>query len=701
MERNAVRRKDEEPEARSESGDARVGGRVLALGLVLFLGTLGLYSRAPGFDFVLVDDTAYVTENPHVAQGLSGASVRWAFTGVHGGNWHPLTSLSHMLDVELFGLEPAGHHVVNVLLHALNAVLLFVVLWRATGRSWSAWIVAALFAWHPLRVESVAWIAERKDVLSGLFWMLTLLAYVRYVKRPGVGAYLFVLVAFALGLLAKPMVVTLPCVLLLLDVWPLGRFTPGRMRAVVLEKLPLFVLVGLSIGMTWWAQGAAGAIGSELQFSSGERVGNALVAYGTYLGKTFWPVGLAGFYPHPAMVGEAGGLVARAALAAVVLSGVSLLAWSWRRTRPAFGIGWLWFLGTLVPVVGLVQVGGQALADRYTYLPSIGLALAVVWTAAALVAHRPQLRMPAVVATVAVLLALCVASRRQIETWRDTRALLGRMLAVTEKNYFAHRCLGEIYRREGDYERARQEFEAALAIGTGQPTTMADLGAVLVRLGDMDGALARIRHALELDPELVNGHYNLGVCLALGGELERARISYRRTLELDPEHIDARVNLGDLLLRSGRAAEARVELERVVALDPRVVEARYNLALALLQEGERGAAIGQLFAALEIEPEMLPAASALAWILATDSDPELRDGHEALRLAELCLRLAGDGNARLLETAAAASAEVGDLEAAVRWQKSALAAAPPGLRQAAQERLALYEAGRPFHTRIW
>jgi Tfp pilus assembly protein PilF len=582
-----------------------------AVGAALVLLTVLVYSTTFRYPFVNLDDPVYVSQNPHVQAGLTPQGVRWAFTTFDCGNWHPLTWLSLQLDASLFGGQNAGgYHLTNVLLHAANTLLLFLVLGRMTGAVWRSALVAGLFALHPLHVESVAWVSERKDVLSTLFWMLALAAYLRYVRRPGPGRYLPVALALALGLLAKPMLVTLPCVLLLLDWWPLGRLTLGPIpaahptgaRRLLLEKLPLFALALASCAVTLVAQLHGQAVAPLEEFPPAARVGNALLAYAAYLGKTLWPFRLAAYYPHPGAVP-----VAAAAGAGILLLAVTALVLALRR-RPYLPVGWLWYLGTLVPVIGLVQVGGQAFADRYTYVPLIGVFVMLVWGGADLAAGRVP--GAALAAGAALVLSACgVLTWLQVRHWQSSLHLWEHAVAVTPANGLAHLNLGACYYERGRLADARRELEQAAALGPGRAepharlaTVLAEVGqwpqaadeyrratalapeaawlhanfgTVLLELGCPDEALAEFRRAVALDPDLPLAHANLGIVLRAFGRPEEAEAAFRRAVALDPALAPAHAGLGDVLADLGRTDEARAEYRR--ALDPGDRQARSRL----------------------------------------------------------------------------------------------------------------------------
>ena len=432
--------------------------QVLAVCALLLLAVGLIFGQTVADEFVNYDDDMYVYDNPHVAQGLTVSGTIWVFSHGHGGNWHPLTGLSHLADGQLFGLAAAGHHATNVALHAATVLALYLVLWRMTGACWPSALAAAIFALHPLRVESVAWVAERKDVLSGLCFVLTLGAYVWYVRSTfSWRRYLLLTALFALGLMAKPMLVTLPFVLLLLDYWPLGRMGSHR-RQIVIEKLPLLVLAAACCAITLWVQGEAVLPDERLPFCW--RAANALVSYVAYVGQLFCPMGLAVFYPHPG----AHLPLWKVAGAAVLLVSISAAAVSCRRRAPYVLVGWLWYVGMLVPVVGLVQVGAQEMADRYTYLPQIGLCISLAWLAAAACRHWPSPRWASSMAATVVLLALMACAWRQTSFWRDSEALWTRALACTSRNNVAHTNLGIFLAGQGRLDEAISQYRRALDI---------------------------------------------------------------------------------------------------------------------------------------------------------------------------------------------------------------------------------------------
>jgi len=541
------------------SREERSSRVAVLIALALVAGVVVLYGQLAGHDFVRFDDFGYIVDNPNVRDGLTWQGVRWAFTSFHMANWHPLTWISHMADCEMFGLDPGGHHLTSAVIHGINAALLFLALRLMTGRVWPSVAVAALFAVHPLRVESVAWASERKDVLAGLFFMLGLLAHTHYARRPGPARYALVVSALALGLMAKPMLVTLPLVLLLLDYWPLGRMTTRgsagglpALRGAVLEKIPLLALCAASAAITVVAQRGGGAVIELDAIPVHVRVANALVAGVTYIGKTLWPANLAFYYPYPTPGPGVSAAFAVAALCgAIALVAVSVLVAMQARRRPYLLTGWLWYVVTLLPVIGLVQVGNQSMADRYTYLPVIGIALAVVWAAAEFAERWPAARLPLAATGAGIVVLLSAATWREARHWRDSRALFEHALSVTSGNYFVHNNLGNLLAREGDLPGAAAQFGQALAIRPDFTEALNNLGSVAARAGRHDRALAIYERAIALRPDYAKAHYNLGLSLEALDRLEEAEDHYRLALQRDPSLIEARERLAELAAGRG------------------------------------------------------------------------------------------------------------------------------------------------------
>ena len=710
-----------------------------AIGVAIVGLTAAAYYQVLGHDFVAIDDHAYVSENEHIRNGLTLDGWRFAWTQAHGSNWHPLTSISHMIDCTLFGLDAGKHHLVNWWLHTANSVLLFLVLVRMTGHGatgpmasgaalgtkrrdgsrsnrarrkraaagndrdascpdkataaggesgderptvWMSGLVAALFAVHPLHVESVAWVSERKDVLSTLFWLGTMWAYVGYVRRPTRRGYAWTTLLLALGLMSKPMVVTLPAALLLLDWWPLRRLNQagsaasaasttsaagrasaakGRKKApseaaatapapsgpwwrawvpLVIEKWPWFALAAVSSVVTFYVQRTSGSMHSAETIPLGLRLQNAVISYGVYLWKMVWPVGLAYFYPHPAMRG--GVSAAQLVAAAVALGGITAAVVYWGRRKPYLPSGWFWYLGTLVPVIGVVQVGDQALADRYTYIPSIGIFVMAVWGAVDLLGRWGLTRRVGAPVSVAVLLVLTVLTWRQVATWHDTATLAEHAIGVTKGNYSAWYLKGVAAMRRGETDEAMRAFRRSLEIHPGFANARFDLGKLLIDADRLDEAEDHFRRLEKVRPDLARRGLNV--------------VANRRAVQWYAR--------GTELLRAGKPAQAAECFRETIRLYPRHAAALNDLA----------------------------------WILATSPDDRLRDGAEALRLAQKATKL--DRSSLMLDTLAAAYAEAGQFDRAVQTAQEAIRLAqsdpqqmmPPGI----EARLELYRQRKPY-----
>jgi tetratricopeptide (TPR) repeat protein len=648
--------------------------RLLVSGL-LALTTVLVYLPALRNGFVNFDDPPYVLNNSHVHEGISGPGLHWAFTTTACANWHPLTWLSLQLDAQLFGLRPWGFHLTNVLLHAVNAVLLFWVLQQLTGHVWRAATVAALFALHPLHVESVAWVAERKDVLSTLFFLVALSAYAGYVKRPSVPRYVLVILAFGLGLLAKPMLVTLPCLLLLLDYWPLGRLgragaslsssdppvtapavspsPPARpLVGLVLEKLPLFGLAAASCVVTVMAQGKGGALSSADLIPFPERVANAVVAYVQYLGKAFWPRDLAVYYPHPGNT-LAAGTVLMAALILVALTAAALVG---GRRWPYLAVGWLWYLGTLVPVIGLVQVGSQALADRYTYIPLIGVFIMAVWGVADLLGRWLAGRVALAALTGVVLGGCALGTWEQLQYWRDSATLWTRALQVTSRNAVAHNNLGAILLDRGKLPEATEHFQAAVRDLPDHAEASYNLGTALFLRGEPAKAVPALTRATQLRPDFGDAHYNLGLALLRLGAPEQAVQAFTRAIDLQPSRAEAYNNRGIAQFRHKKLSEAAASLNRAVDLKPKEALFLYNLATVLHERGQRVEAEAMYRKALALSPQWPEQARQLAWKLANAAEPYKGDIDEAVFLAKLAHHADGKDSEFLEKTLQAARA---------------------------------------------
>jgi Flp pilus assembly protein TadD len=559
------------PEVSGPAGVRPLAGAAAAIAALV----AAIYWPVRTFPFVNLDDPQYVQANPLVAGGLSWRSAAHAFAALDAANWHPVTWLSHMLDVELFGLAPGAHHVVSVALHAANAVLLLLLLWRATGSVGRSALAAALFAVHPLRVESVAWISERKDVLSTLFLLLALHAWVAYVRRPRPGPYLAALALFAVGLLAKSMLVTVPAVLLLLDAWPLGRLErelepaerARRLRGLLVEKLPFAALSMGAAAMTLLAQGRGDTVASLAAIPVGERIANAAVSCVAYLGLAAWPDRLAAFYPHVAVLG---GKVpwGEAALCGAALAGVTALAVRERRRRPWLPFGWAFYLVTLLPVIGLVQVGEQARADRYTYVPLMGVAVAVSWGAAELCGKLRLPRLARLAAALACVLALSVAARRQVGVWSDSATLHANAIAVTERNWKAWGGFADALVAAGRPTEALSAANESLRLLPDQPHVLNSLGVAHAMLGRPEQAAVHLERAVTVRPNYADGWYNLGNARAARGDHREAARCFARAVALRPGDARAWGNLAIASALAGDRATARAARVRLESLDP-------------------------------------------------------------------------------------------------------------------------------------
>lgn len=579
--------------------------------MFLVVATLAVYWKVQNHDFVNYDDHLYVIDNRHVQAGFTREGIIWAFTTIHASNWHPLTWLSHMLDCQIYGLNAGGHHLTNLLFHIVNTLLLFIVLKRMTGALWRSGLVAALFALHPLHVESVAWVAERKDVLSTFFWMLTMWAYVRYVERPGLNTYFFLLLFFILGLMSKPMLVTLPFVLLLMDYFPLGRLQLGQYSKKIYlgiqespvirllwEKAPLFALAAASCVVTLHAQQSGGALASLDKFPLNIRIANALVSYVSYMGKTIWPRRLAVLYPHADMLP-----VWQAALAGLLLVCISILVIRAARRFPYLAVGWLWYLGTLVPVIGVVQVGAQSMADRYTYIPLIGLFIIIAWGVADLAARWRFRELVLAMSVGLVLLAFGIFTWLQVRHWHNSVALFKHTLNVTANNYVAHNNLGLVLARGGSLKEAISHYYQALEINPNYAYTHNNLGIALAEQGRADAAISHYSVALRIKPDYAEVHNNLGVELALQGSLKEAIDHFSEALRLKPDCAKAHNNLGFALAERGRLDEAISHYSKALHINPDYSEAHNNLGFALAEQGRLEEAIGHYSEAVRIKPD--------------------------------------------------------------------------------------------------
>jgi tetratricopeptide (TPR) repeat protein len=648
--------------------------------IVLAGACLGVYWQVRNFEFLSFDDDWYVSNNNYIKEGLTRDSIAWAFGFTNQvaqtGNWHPLTSLSHILDVEFFGLKPAGHHLTNVILHAVNAILLFMVLQYMTGKPWRSAFVAALFALHPLHVESVAWVSECKDVLSTLFWLLTIYSYAWYARKPGISRYILTLLAFTGGLMAKSMLVTLPFVLLLLDYWPLQRFsisnrqsTIGNRQSLTLnsqfsilnsifEKIPFFVLSAILCVITTIAQQSSWAIATQDNLPLNLRLLNVPISYVKYIEKTFWPSGLAFFYPHSGS--DISLWVSAASVLLLVI--LSILVFRFRQSHKYLPAGWLWYLGTLVPVIGIIQVGRQAMADRYTYIPLTGLFMIVAWGVCDLLENVRYRKIILSLSAAAVLLPLGVVSWRQAGYWHDDITLFKRGTQAVKDNSWAYQLLGHALVREGRFDEAISSYKESIRLVPDSMEAQNDLGYALLQGGNIEGAIALYRKMLPELPEAATdaatsdaaapirpesgkvnatircyaqAHVNLGAALDRQDKLDEAIRHYIEALRVRPDYAVARKNLGNAFLRQGKIDRAIEQLEKFLQLEPGSADGRINIAYALLQKGRPDDAIVHIREIIRRQPN-----SAVAYYILGDIYKRKGDTSNSLDSLNKALELA-------------------------------------------------------------
>ena len=618
--------------------------REITVCLLLTAAVIAAYGQMIHHDFINFDDGEYITDNPHVRTGLSKENIVWAFTAFHSNNWHPLTWLSHALDCQLFGLNPGMHHIVNLLLHIANSILLFLLFKIMTGELWQSAFIAALFALHPMHVESVAWASERKDVLGAFFWILTMLAYLRYVRQPKLSRYFLIILLFTAGLMAKPMLVTLPFVLLLTDYWPLKRLIiKEKYYSILYEKLPLFFLAAASGIVTIFAQKSGGQVRSLDTFPLGIRIGNSLISYIKYILKLIYPQNLAFHYPYPDPFP-----VGQAMIAGFVLIALSVSIIRQRQQRPYLLMGWLWYLGTLVPVIGLVQVATQAYSDRYSYIPFIGLSLIIAWGIADLMEKWTHRRIILGIASGLLLIIWTVASYIQTSYWKNSIRLFTHTLNVTENNYLAHNSLGAALEEQGRLDEAISNFREALQIKPDGTQAYYNMGVALEKQGKYDDSLKYLSEAVRLKPDFVNALYNLGIALKRRGDIQGAAKYFSQAVRLRPDFADAHNNLGTALSLMGKNDEAIRHYHESIRLRPDYAEAYNNLGTALKSQGKYESAMQSYQKALEINPKFSEAhlnwgialgtlgdhnAAALHFAEAVRLKPDFADAHYSLGVA--------------------------------------------------------------------
>lgn len=588
---------------------------LIFVSLVLITATLAVFGQVYDFQFVNYDDGTYILNNPVVRDGLTKDGLSWAFTSGHAANWHPLTWLSHMLDCQLFGLNAGMHHVTSLLLHIANSLLLLYILGRTTGRLWPSAFAAALFALHPVHVESVAWVSERKDVLSTLFFMLTILAYVRYAEKPKIIRSLTAVLIFALGLMAKPMLVTLPFVLLLMDYWPLKRFDFGKKRAtvktdsaysryklirkLVFEKTGFFVLSALSSITTFFVQKHGGAVQRIEVFPFGTRVANAAIGYVGYLWKMLWPQKLAIFYPYHAE------RITVLKTAAAVFLLLVITVWVIKRARSDkyLAVGWFWYIGTLVPVIGLVQVGHQALADRYTYIPLIGIFIMFSWYVPTLLAGYKLKKLLLTALTVIIIPAVGVRTYLQTGYWRDSLALFNHALDVTDDNYEAHFCLSEPLVKQGKIEQALYHNSQALKIKPDFTRAQNGMGVALIKAGRSQEAIRYLRNAILLYPDCFEAHGNLGIAFMSLGRFDDAARHYKAAMRINPSLETLRVDVALALFKGGKISQAIAEYQEFLKKHPDDADIQNKTGALLVSLGKVEQAVAYFEKAVQIAPE--------------------------------------------------------------------------------------------------
>ena len=656
---------------------------VIFIYFALTLSTLLVFWRVRNFGFINYDDDSYIYENPHVLTGLTSGNIIWAFTTPHVGNWLPLTWVSFMLDCWLFGPNPGWMHLENVLLHLANTLLLFAVLKKMTGSLWPSAFVAAAFAIHPMHVESVAWITERKDVLSTFFLLLTLAAYIAYVRRRGLVRYLLTVLLFALGLLTKPMLVTLPFVLLLLDYWPLNRFglpqpvktsggkprksvPPFDRRAalyrILIEKIPFFALAAVSSVITFLVQQSSGAIADINALPLKSRLANVFLSYATYIGKMFWPQNLAVFYPPD--TGSAQSL--QVVFGVLLLLVISIFVIRFGQSQKYLPVGWFWFVITLIPVIGLIQSGAQALADRYTYIPYVGLFIIIAWGAPELIAKWPHRKFILGVSMLIVLTAIGTCAYRQLSFWNNSTALFSHALDVTQNNYIAHFNIGRDLRNQGKTALAFEHLKKAFQIAPYYAQAVNGFGTALYDQGDIAGAIEYFQKTLLLKPDYALAHNNLGLALQKQGRLNEAVAYFTQAVRINPDFVPARNNLANVLVMQGRLDEA----------------------------------VDQFRAVVRLRPDWLAPMNNLALLMATHPEIKNRDANEAVRLARRACELTNYRDPAVMATLAAAYASAGRFTEAIDTAKTALAIADaanqPQIKNIIQYHLTFYMQGIPY-----
>jgi protein O-mannosyl-transferase len=665
--------------------------------IIIIMATLCVYSQVKKYDFVGFDDNEYVYENAHVKTGLTLKNILWAFTAFHSNNWHPLTWISHMMDCQVFGLNPGLHHLMNLFFHIVNSLLLYFVFKQMTGEQWKCGFMAAVFALHPLHVESVAWISERKDVLTAFFWLLAMWSYFRYSKRPCLATYAWVFIFFLLGLLSKPMIITLPFVLMLMDYWPLDRFDNQaiagfnirkKLFLLVLEKIPLLILVPVSSLLTFYAQKQGGIVKSLDIFPLNVRIANAIVSYALYIIKIIYPVKMAFLYPHHGMPSW---LNIGAAL--ILISTICYLSIRYYKKYPYVIVGWLWYLGTLVPVIGIVQVGMQSMADRYTYIPSIGLLLIVAWGVPEALAKWRYKEIWLAAAVFTVIAISGVIAWKQTGYWKNSLSMLEHTIRVTSKNYIALDTLGVVLLRHGRTDEAINYHLQAQKIYPNNPYSHFSLGVSYFVQGKIRESIDQYLEAIKIEPEYYQAHTNLGAAYFTLGNTEKAVTHYLNAITINPEYVEAYINLGlaydklgrfddavkqckqafrvdpdninahfllaNILEKIGNIDEAICHYSEIAKINPGLLDVQYRLGVALYRQGRTAEAIQHYLEVLKKNPDSAETHNSLGtalykqgriddaigqYLQALDNKPDYAEAHNNLGGAYLCK---GDANAAI------------------------------------------------------
>jgi tetratricopeptide (TPR) repeat protein len=683
--------------------------------------TLVAYEPIRFNDFVTLDDDAYISQNPNVTNGISRDSIIWAFTTAHMGNWYPLTLISHILDYQLFGLNPLGHHLTSLLLHIANTLLLFWILTNLTGATWASAFVAVVFALHPVQVESVAWAAERKTVLSGLFWLLTIAAYIHYTRNPTLGRYLLLLMIFALSIMTKPVVVPLPLVLLLLDYWPLDRLKWGRgveltasakftltktgrqkvsVGRLVIEKIPLLVLSAILCVTTFIAQQQEGAVSTLEKWPLNYRVINTFLSYIMYIYKIIWPSQLAVLYPHSRANLQAD-VGVFCALLFILITAISIYI---GRRRKYVVVGWLWYAGTLVPMIGLVQVGDQAMADRYMYVSMLGLLIIITWAVRDIVAKRPRWRIVAAVLAGVVLLSAIVLTRIQVRYWKNGITLFEHTLKVTKNNAIAENGYGCALLKAERLDEAMLHLRNSLRINPARSNARINLGRIFLKQEKPNEAIACFNEVLRQDKNAKTGYFYLAIALSRQGKYDGAIKCFTKALELDSRYPDARSKMGTALLMAKRTDEAIACLNEALQTSTDRMEVYVHLAMAYNQLGNHEIAIQNRNKAVELKSDSSEVLNNMAWLLAAAGDVSARDADKAIELAQRACELTNHENPGILDTLAVAFAAAGRFSQAVETAEKALELCQSPeqntLKEEIENRLVLYKVGKPY-IEVW